>query len=110
ALLDLGPLVIAGDFLGLDGDGAGRTDEFTELAGDAALAIMLIFDEGGGPAAVPGELGAPSFLEILHLDRGATRENAVEVGQGHPQSGNDAGEVEMFPELQFGTFYDDGHA
>ena len=42
AFLDLGPLVSARDFTGRDFDGFGRADEFTELAGDAAFAVLLV--------------------------------------------------------------------
>ena len=68
SFFDFGPFVITGDFAGDDFDGLGRADEFAELAGDAAFAVLFVGDEGGDAAVMLGEVVIPLLLGVLHGD------------------------------------------
>ena len=68
ALLHFCPLIISRDRTGKDCDGFRWADKFTKLAGNTALAILLVGDEGWCSAIVLGEEIVPPLLRELHRD------------------------------------------
>ena len=56
------------DGAGGDGDGAGRADEFAELAGHAAFAAVFPLHQDGSPAVVFRQVLVPPEFRVLHRD------------------------------------------
>ena len=67
-LLHFCPLIISRDLTGNDFDGFRWADKFTKLAGNTALAILLVGDEGWCTAIVLREEVVPPLFRELHRD------------------------------------------
>src|SRR5262245_52194054 len=88
-------------FARLDGDRAGRADEFTKLAGDAAFAAVLVLHESRGATIVRGQMSVPLLLRILHEDFGPSQQHVLEVLERDGEAPDDGGKIEFLPPRKF---------
>ena len=100
ALLDLAPPLIFRDFLGLDGDGARRTNKFTELAAHAFIAPKLVAHEGRSAAIPIGHLGVPLLLGVLHGDFRLPCEEAEHVFERDKKTCDNRRQVDFFSQCE----------
>ena len=98
SFLNLGEFAFGGEFTGSDCDRSWGTNKFAELAGDAALAIMVVLNQSRRTSVVLRQLRVPFFLGILHDDFRFTIEHFFEVLQCDQQPSDNVGNIEFFPE------------
>jgi len=105
AFFYLAPAFIGGNFLGVDGNSAGRANEFAKLATHAFVTSKLIADERRRTTIPRRQLGVPLLLGILHGHFCLSGQKAEHVFERDQQPPHNRGQVDLFGQCEARTRY-----
>src|SRR5712691_7839487 len=101
---DFGKSVGRWNFARNDFNGAWRTNEFAELASDAAHASVRIAHQRWRTAIMIGQTTVPFFLRVLHRHFGSTEDHVFEMLDRNRHAGGDRRQIHSLAPIELRTW------